>query len=194
MTEATATEPAKKPENKTGRSLTEGEIALAKTIFGDAIDYKKVTLYGRKISRFQPDNFNAAPDGNLYMIRNYSDDFSKSPAEDKAALMHELTHVWQIQNNTMNLKVAFVKETLKAKFNYAATNKYTLQKGKDLNQYGFEQQAGIVEDYIRITSGLKPLYNQAKEFTVTEYKGALEKIIANPAYARREKKRFFGLG
>ena len=173
------------------RSLTEGEIALAKTIFGDSIDYSKVGVHNHKISRLQPDNFNAAPDGDLYMIKNYSDDFSKSPAEDRAALMHELTHVWQIQNNTMNLKVAFVKETLKAKFNYRATNKYTLAPGKDLNQYGFEQQAGIVEDFMLLSQGKAPLYNQAKTHDIEEYKAALTKIVANPAYARRGKKHLF---
>jgi len=177
--------------NTKGRALTEGEIAMASTIFGDSIDYKKIKLYGRKISRFQPDDFNAAPDGNLYMIRHYSDDFSKSPAEDKAALLHELTHVWQIQNNTMNLKVAFVKETLKAKFNYRATNRYTLTEGKDFNQYGFEQQAGIVEDYSRIKEGLKPLYNQSKEYDIGQYESAMKKLSENPAYARREKKSIF---
>jgi len=178
----------------TKRSLTSGEIKLAQAIFGDAIDYQKVGVYSTKISRFQPDNFNAAPDGNLYMVKNYADDFSKSPPEDQAALLHELTHVWQIQNNTMNLKVAFVKETLKAKFNYRATNKYTLEKGKDFNSYGFEQQAGIVEDYVLITNGKKPLYNQSKNVDIEEYKAALKNLVANPAYAKREKKRLFGLG
>jgi type VI secretion system secreted protein VgrG len=175
------------------RALTEGEISLAKTIFGDSIDYAKVGVHNHKISRLQPDNFNAAPDGNLYMIKNYSDDFSKSPAEDQAALMHELTHVWQIQNNTMNLKAAFVKETLKAKFNYRATNRYTLEQGKDLNRYGFEQQAGIVEDFVRLSNGKAPLYNQSKNHNLDDYKAALKNIIANPAYARREKKRFLGM-
>lgn len=177
--------------SKTKRALTEGEIALAKTIFGTSIDYAKVVVHNHKISPLQPDNFNAAPDGNLYMIKNYSDDFSKSPAEDRAALMHELTHVWQIQNNTMNLKVAFVKETLKAKFNYFATNNYTLKAGKDLNQYGFEQQAGIVEDFVLLSNGKAPLYNQSKTHDIEEYKAALKNIVANPAYARREKKPLF---
>ena len=177
---------------KKHRALTEGEITLAKTIFGDSIDYAKVKVYGSKISRLQPDNFNAAPDGNLYMVKNYSEDFSKSPAEDRAALLHELTHVWQIQNNTMNLKVAFVKETLKAKFNYLAANRYTLKAGKDFNQYGFEQQAGIIEDYVLLSNGKQPLYNQSKEYEIGEYKAALQNLIAEPHYAKRVHKNIFG--
>jgi hypothetical protein len=173
------------------RALTKGEIELAQSVFGTSMDYSQITMYNRKISRLQPDNFNAAPDGNLYMIKNYCEDYSKAPVEDQAALLHELTHVWQRQNNTMNLKAAFVKETLKAKFNYRATNKYMLEPGKDFNKYGFEQQAGIIEDYHLVSHGKAPLYNQAKHFVVEEYMATLKNVLADPAYARREKKSGF---
>lgn len=177
---------------KKHRALTAGEITLAKTVFGDSIDYAKVKVYGTKFSRFQPDNFNAAPDGNLYMVKNYSDDFSKSPAEDQAALMHELTHVWQIQNNTMNLKMALVKETIKAKFNYAATSQYRLVPGKDFNGYGFEQQAGIIEDYILLGNGKKPVHTRGNEQDTASHAQTIAKLLAKPDYAARPKHKRFG--
>src|SRR3954470_3890661 len=117
------------------RSLTDGEIKLAQTIFGDTIDYAKVKVFNKKYSPLLPNDFNAAPDGNLWMVKNYTADYSKSPAEDQAALLHELTHIWQRQNKTVNLEAAFIKETLRAKFNYFATNNYMLTPGKDFAAY-----------------------------------------------------------
>jgi|SRR5579862_5164568 len=178
----------------TKRALTDGEIKLAQSIFGGSLNYSKVAVFDHKINPLQPDNFNAAPDGNLYMIKHYCADFSKAPVEDQAALLHELTHVWQRQNNTMNLEAAFAKEMLKHKFNYRKTNDYTLEPGKDFNAYGFEQQAGIIEDYVRVSHGRAPLYNQGEVAGVADYKAALKNLLANPAYARREKKHGFFRG
>lgn len=179
---------------KRHRSLTEGEIKLAQGIFGDSIDYSKIKVFSHKYSRLLPDNFNAAPDGNLYMVKNSTDDYSKSPVADQAALLHELTHVWQIQNKTENLEAGFLKETLKAKFNYRATNNYKLETGKEFTAYGFEQQAGIVEDYVRVSAGEKALYNKGAAATPEEYKATLAKLLENPTYATHKTKPGFFRG
>ena len=45
------------------RSLTSGEIELARSIFGDAIDYSKVRLIKGKWWPFHPRQAAMAPDG-----------------------------------------------------------------------------------------------------------------------------------
>ena len=47
------------------RSLTPGEIELARSIFGDAIDYSKVRLVRGKWWPFQPRDAAMAPTGNI---------------------------------------------------------------------------------------------------------------------------------
>ena len=48
------------------RSLTAGEIDLARSIFGDSIDYSKVRLIKGKWWPFQPRNAAMAPSGDIY--------------------------------------------------------------------------------------------------------------------------------
>ncbi len=179
------------------RKLTKNEIKLCETMFGDSINYDEIEMHNRKANFLQPDNFNAAPDGNLYMIKDYCEDYSEASTEAQASFLHEMTHVWQIQNNTRNLKMELVTEVLKAhekaknlreEFHYAITSRYTLDKGKDLNDYSFEQQAGIVEDFTLVSNGKPPVFNEARSVPeVKEYKEALTKLLDNPNYATRPK-------
>jgi hypothetical protein len=48
------------------RALTPGEIALCRSVFGDAIDYAKVRLIKGKWWPFQPRNAAMAPNGRIY--------------------------------------------------------------------------------------------------------------------------------
>jgi len=48
------------------RSLSAGEIALTRSVFGDAIDYSKVMIRRRKWFPFQPRKVAMAPRGHLH--------------------------------------------------------------------------------------------------------------------------------
>ena len=48
------------------RRLSEGEVTLARSVFGDAIDYSKVTIRRRKFVPFQPRRITMAPRGHLH--------------------------------------------------------------------------------------------------------------------------------
>ena len=70
---------------KGARSLTEGEIALAQTIFGNAIDYGRVRLVRRKWWPFQPKGTVMAPCGHIHFHPHsdlWSDDFSTGAAPE----------------------------------------------------------------------------------------------------------------
>ena len=61
------------------RPLTTGEIALARTVFGDAIDYARVRVRHYKWIFFQPRRIVMAPMGDLHFHPKgsvYCDDFS----------------------------------------------------------------------------------------------------------------------
>ena len=48
------------------RSLTPGEIELARSVFGEAIDYSRAWLFKGKWWPFHPRNAAMAPMGNIY--------------------------------------------------------------------------------------------------------------------------------
>jgi len=116
---------------------------MAKTVFGKSVDYSKVRIHNDTSNMFQANNTTVTPNGEMYCANNYSDDFSKS---DKGHFIHEMTHVWQYQNNVLNPRVAAATEWVKSCGCYGSCYCYTADPKKDLTDYNLEQQAVMVAD------------------------------------------------
>ena len=122
-----------------GRVLTAGEIALARSLFGDAIDYSQVRLFQGKWWPFQPRQSAMAPMGDIWFHPDgggWSDDFSDEPLGRQGFFIHELTHVWQTQKGGR-----FYLPLMRHPF---CRYSYELKPGKPFRRYGLEQQAEIV--------------------------------------------------
>ena len=121
------------------RFLTAGEIALARSIFGDAIDYRIVRLVEGKWWPLHPRRCAMAPMGDIYFHPDgggWSDDFSLEPLHQQGFFLHELTHVWQAQ-----AKGRFYLPLMRHPFcRYA----YQIKHGRRFDRYGLEQQAELV--------------------------------------------------
>ena len=123
----------------TKRGLTEGERALVKSVFGDAVDCSKVTLVRGKFWPFQPPRVAMAPMGDIYFHPDgggWSEDFSKEPLLAQGYFIHELTHVWQTQKGGR-----FYLPLMRHPF---CKYRFDLKEGKPFERYGLEQQAEIV--------------------------------------------------
>jgi len=121
------------------RALTEGEIALARSVFGEAIDYNRVTIRRRKFFPLHPRKVTMAPRGHLHFhpeASHYCDDFAAAPLVHQAHFIHEMTHVWQTQ--TRGDWHLMLRRHPWCRYDYA------LKPGWKLTQYGLEQQAEIV--------------------------------------------------
>ena len=121
------------------RSLTPGEIELARSVFGDAIDYSRVRLFKGKWWPFHPRNAAMAPMGNIYFHPEgevWSEDFSKESLGRQGFFIHEMTHVWQAQRSGR-----FYLPLMRHPF---CRYSYDLKPGKPFWRYGLEQQAEIV--------------------------------------------------
>ena len=130
------------------RSLTPGEITLARSIFGEAIDYSKVRLVKGKWWPFHPRNAAMAPSGNIYFHPHsggWSGDFSKEPLWRQGFFIHEMTHVWQAQRGG-----AFYLPLMRHPFSRYS---YVLKAGKPFRRYGLEQQAEIVRHHFLASRG-----------------------------------------
>ena len=124
---------------KISRPLTPDEVELARSIFGQAIDYSRVRLVKGKWWPFHPRNAAMAPMGSIWFhpeAGGWSDDFSKEPLSRQGFFIHEMTHVWQAQKGGR-----FYLPLMRHPFcRYA----YQLKSRKPFARYGIEQQAEIV--------------------------------------------------
>ena len=140
--------PDTRPDPGDSRGLTEGELRLAMSVFGEAIDFDSVRIFRRKYFPFQPRRRAMAPDGNIYFHPRssaYRDDFSVAGPYLQGLFIHEMTHVWQHQSGTNVRRAIFNRRY-----------RYRLKKGKSFRHYGLEQQCEIVRDYFLASSQHKP--------------------------------------
>ena len=131
------------------RSLTPGEIALARSVFGDAIDYEKVRLKLGKWWPFHPAGVAMAPMGHIHFhpVRGgWSEDFSAEPLRRQAFFIHEMTHVWQSQ-----MGGRFYLLLMRHPF---CRYRYRLKPGKPFRRYGLEQQAELVANRFLASRGV----------------------------------------
>ena len=132
------------------RPLTAGEIELARSVFGDAIDYPAVNMVRRKWWPFQPRGVVMAPTGNIHFHPRsdlWSDDFASEPLHRQGLFIHELTHVWQSQT-----RGRYYLPLMRHPF---CRYRYQLIPGWPFERYGLEQQAEIVRHSFLARSGYK---------------------------------------
>jgi hypothetical protein len=130
------------------RHLTQGERALVRAMFGDAIDCDRVTIRRRKFYPLHPRNALMAPTGHIYAHPRsdlWSDDYSGESIGLQAMFIHELTHVWQAQT-----RGRFYLPLMRHPF---CRYRYAFQPGKPFAHYGIEQQAEIVRHIFVLRQG-----------------------------------------
>lgn len=126
-----------------GRLLTPGEVELAQSMFGDGIEYQDVKIFNSKWIGAQPDGRVMAPNGNIYYPpgdSRYTEDMSRGTVEQQATFIHEMTHVWQRDHQSMF--DYYGTGGLERNYNYEEIFDDTAFK--DL---GMEEQAEFLRDY-----------------------------------------------
>ncbi len=125
-------------------------MALARSVFGRAIDYDRVTIRRRKFFPFQPRTVTMAPRGHLHFHPQasiYCDDFCAAPLSAQGLFIHELTHVWQTQTRGEWYLVLHRHPWCRYD--------YSLRPAQALTQYGIEQQAEIVRHAFLLRRGAR---------------------------------------
>jgi hypothetical protein len=128
------------------RTLTVAETALARSIFGDAIDYAAVRIARRKWAFFQPRDTVMAPSGCIHFHPKsniWREDFAAENLTLQGLFIHEMVHIWQHQRGVF-LPLArhpFCRYT------------YALRPGQPFARYGIEQQGEIVRHAFLLRRG-----------------------------------------
>lgn len=192
------------------RNLTQGEIALAKQVYGDSLNYGTIFIHQGKYPLsiwLQSSDTIMAPNGEIYADGNsYRDDYSLGSSiyaqVNKATFIHELMHVWQYQNKVYgDLRGRAFYELITHSFDYSSTYSFMLDKNKDLLDYNMEQQASIMEMYyllrfnkedwnVRILRESqwykdKILNEQTNFFVMTLFRSVMYNFMRNPSYAKQ---------
>lgn len=117
-------------------------------MFGEAIDYARVTVRRRRFFPLHPRKVTMAPMGHLHFhpdAPHYCDDFAAAPLHHQAHFIHEMVHVWQTQ--TRGRWHLLLRRHPWCRYDYA------LKPGWRLEQYGIEQQAEIVRHAFLLRKG-----------------------------------------
>ena len=164
------------------RALTSGEIAMARQVFGEAIDYRSVKIHNHgywMFFGFQRDDTATAPNGEIYLPQDlFKPDFSLLGPTEQRLLIHELTHVWQYQLGYPIKRIRAIRPSM----NYS----YTLGVGQKLRDYNMEAQGNILADYytLKVHGDKRALYETQYMFTTFDmlptYEQTLSEFLGNP--------------
>lgn len=131
------------------RHLTSGEIALARSVFGDAIDYTHIKIFNRPYMMVTGGHCGGmAPNGSIYVPEpgHRCDDYSAAPSHAQGFFLHEMTHVWQHQNGR-DVRLEALCAWISRYFDYQATYPYELHDHTGFSDLCLEQQADAAKDY-----------------------------------------------
>lgn len=155
--------PALTPKGE-ARPLTTGEIAMARQLFKDSLDYSEVRVHNGEYLPFglQPDDTAMTPNGEIYFNPAYFlEDFSQAKRlEDRRWFMHEMVHVWQHQLGY------WVR--LRGAIRIGLSYEYELKSGKTLGDYNMEAQGDLLADYFMLK-----FMNAPAQMVQTQYMNSL---------------------
>jgi hypothetical protein len=80
-----------------------------------------------------------------------------------SVLAHELVHVWQYETGMTLLKYVW-RDVILRQGRY----RYRLQPGKAFTAYGYEQQAAMLEDWVRLGAGMNVHWGHGVESDALE--------------------------
>lgn len=158
------------------RALTPGEIAIARLVFGAAIDYDRVRIHGRRYMPFQPANCAMTPNGSLYFHAScFLDDYSQSSITNQHWFMHEMVHVWQHQ---LGYAVR-----LRGAVRIGLPYHYDLAAGKTLADFNMEAQGDVLADFFVLKHRRSAAAMRQPRYAhrLALYEQVLAGFLANPA-------------
>lgn len=161
------------------RPLTMGEIAMARSVFRDAIDYERVRVVRGSFLPFglQDQNTAMTPRGNLhFMPAQYRDDFSVQDHGGKLFFIHEMVHVWQYQ---LGYSVLLHGALLALRGGYIGQRayRYTASAGGVLSDFNMEQQGDIIAHYF----GARQLAIPAYVAQLPQLQEILQRFMLDPS-------------
>ncbi|MBI1326716.1 MAG: hypothetical protein GC136_03640 [Alphaproteobacteria bacterium] len=170
----------------TCRTLTEGEIEMARETFGDQIDYENVLIFNRPYFAFiSPATGGSAmsPNGNIYVSNAEATRNDYSQSNQQGMFIHEMSHVWQDQHGA-NLQMAAL-DLLLRRGHYDASYYYIPDENPRFAEMNIEEQARLLElmhvDSNRLTQRW-PMTETEPAIPVPPRKEVASQIVEEPEF------------
>ena len=152
------------------RPMLNWEQQLARTIFGNTIDYQQVRIdesayIGPKQYLF------------CYVSFNIINSWHRMPNH---ILMHELMHVWQYQRmGAIYMIRALIAQHTEMGYDYGgiAAIKEKMASGETLFDFNFEQQADVITDCFLMQQGYAPQWGTAQLEDLIIYQSFIQPIL-----------------
>ena len=148
---------------------------MASLLFGDAIDYRRVRIHGRRYLPLQPKNCCMTPNGSMYFHRScFLPDYTRADPGAIHWFMHEMVHVWQHQ---LGYPVR-----LRGAVRIGLAYDYTLREGAVLSDYNMEAQGDLLADYFVLAHLRKPAALRQPHYrdSIALYRQVLAPFLAVP--------------
>jgi type VI secretion system secreted protein VgrG len=177
------------------RPLTAGEIAMARLVFKDSINYSTVRIHNEEYLPFdlQDDRTAMTPNGSMYFNpKKFISDFSLEDEQGKIWFMHEMVHVWQYQ---LGYSVTWSGFWIAVTGGYVNRRAYRFDRSdykdpkdsskdspdidKTLPDFNMEQQGDIIAEYF----GAKHLGVSELQINMAFYGRVLKEFIRSPKNA-----------
>lgn len=161
------------------RAMTGREIAVAKTIYGNQINYRRVRLDGYAMLGPKQQQICYV---SFYLINSWGN-------MSDALLIHELVHIWQYeQMGAVYMPRALAAQASSVGYNYGgvAGLQNALDETGDLRSFNLEQQGDIVADYFRIKNGRRPEWGNGKTGDLDVYAAIIRPALVNSPDSRNQ--------
>lgn len=155
---------------------------MARSVFGDAIDYARVRVVRGSFLPFNLQDQNTAmtPRGSIhFMPAQYRLDFSREDAGGKLFFIHEMVHVWQWQLGYNCMLHGLLLALSGGYFRQRAYRYDIRNQPRRLASYNMEQQAELIAHYFGATQLGLASYRAQLPFL----RGALEGFLRSPGDA-----------
>ncbi|SFC87558.1 hypothetical protein SAMN05216204_111121 [Massilia yuzhufengensis] len=150
---------------------------MASLLFGDAIDYSRVRIHGRRYMPFQPKNCCMTPNGSMYFHHScFLPDYTRGDPTAIHWFIHEMVHVWQHQ---LGYPVR-----LRGAIRVGLTYAYRLRAHVTLADYNMEAQGDLLADYFVLKFLRKPKAMRQPHYgdSLALYEKVLGSFLADPRH------------
>ena len=160
------------------RRLSERETALARSIFGESIDYRKVRFDERSYIGCRQYRFAYV---GFCFINSWGPLFDPH-------FIHEMLHVWQYRClGSVYIPRALWAQRTPEGYNYGGVDalQQALEQGKSLTDFNFEQQGDIVADYFCLKNGWKPRWCAADKAYLPVFEAITAELRVGAAFKKQ---------
>jgi hypothetical protein len=147
------------------RLLTDKELALGKSIFGNSINWDIVTI-----------DIQSTSSKRMRAIYVSFNTINCNAPISNAILAHELVHIWQYQHfGASYIPKALAAQRTQEGYNYAHNPNW--KSATSIFDFNAEQMGDIVEDYYKLLQGEKTQWGNSTSVDLPHYRKLIGEII-----------------